>query len=425
MAQELEGATTPHRQPRRGATEGASGALVCAFPEQIALPLPPNNQPVGRAWFAAHGVADTELSGRHLKLSGDRGSLTVEDVGSTNGSWLNGRRLSQGHPQPFRDGDLLRVGTRVFVYRESFVGDVHGSSPLGGLVAPFGLRGVAGEIEALCAHPPNNVLIIGETGTGKEFAAAAVAAALRPGRSYAAVNLAGVAAGVFESQLFGHVAGAFSDARTASKGIICAHEGGAVFLDEIGELPLDLQPKLLRLLENREVLAVGAERPATVDVLLIAATNRDLPEMVDAGTFRQDLCARLAMARIDLPPLRERREDIYAIAQAVGGSGGLNLTDPDVSEVEAIERLLLDSWPDNVRGLAATLRKIAGVDPEPGLHHWSVDKVMGPAPAPTASEGPDEATIRSVVEACGGNESEAARRLGISRGKLRRLLSKA
>src|SRR6185437_15841791 len=160
---------------------------------------------------------------------------------------------------------------------------------------------------------------------GKELVARAAASALGHATPYAAVNVAGVARGVFESQMFGHVAGAFSDARTAAPGIVVAHEGGTLFLDEIGELDMDLQAKLLRLLENREVLPVGAQRATRVDVLVVAATNRDLEEMVARGTFRRDLFARLAMARVRLPALRERCEDVFAVAGELARRAGGDL----------------------------------------------------------------------------------------------------
>jgi DNA-binding NtrC family response regulator len=260
------------------------------------------------------------------------------------------------------------VRRTLLVYRDEFEGDVAAGAPIGELVGPFGLGAIENALRALKRNPPPNILIEGETGTGKELAATALAHRLRPGRPYVPVNVAGVASGVFESQLFGHVAGAFSDARRPSKGLVATHEGGVVFLDEIGELPLELQPKLLRLLENREVLPVGAERPHKVDVLIIAATNRSLAELVEQGRFRRDLHARLSTAVIRLPALRERAADLFAIAQAVAPRCGLALdaADPHV-EVEAVERLLLEPWPNNVRGLVAALTAIAAIDSEPGL----------------------------------------------------------
>jgi DNA-binding NtrC family response regulator len=227
--------------------------------------------------------------------------------------------------------------------------------------------------------------------------------------------------------------------------VVAAHEGGTVFLDEIGELPMDLQPKLLRLLENREVLPVGSERPERVDVLLLAATNQHLESLVEQRRFRRDLYSRLITARVSLPPLRRRAEDLFAIAAAVAPRCGLEL-DPDRTEVEAVERLMLQRWPENVRGLMATLSRAAALDPAPGLRLWALAKALEPQGEPTGAgskwppppAGPCEPpgpagqrgmtltaeVVSEALRACDGNETRAARRLGVSRGKLRRFRQK-
>jgi DNA-binding NtrC family response regulator len=217
--------------------------------------------------------------------------------------------------------------------------------------------------------------------------------------------------------MFGHVAGAFSDARSAAPGIVVAHDGGTLFLDEIGELDLDLQAKLLRLLENREVLPVGAQRPVQVNVLVIAATNRSLEEMVNRGTFRRDLFARLAMARLDVPALRDRCEDLFSVAGELSRRAGATLAEDQV-EVEAIERLLLEPWPGNVRELDAALAAVRRVDPAPGLRLWALDEVMGESTGRKAAL--TEEMVEAAVAAAGGNVTAAAGVLGISRGKLLR-----
>jgi DNA-binding NtrC family response regulator len=258
---------------------------------------------------------------------------------------------------------------------------------------------------------------------GKELVARAAAEALgRAQKPFGAVNVAGVARGVFESQMFGHVAGAFSGAEGASPGIVAAHDGGTLFLDEIGELDLDLQAKLLRLLENREVLPVGAHRPVHVDVLVVAATNRSLEERVEQGAFRRDLLARLAMARILVPPLRARSEDILGVAAELARRAGGTFP-AEAVEVEAMERLLLAPWPGNVRELASVLAAVHRLDPAPGLRLWALEEVMG------AAEGHRPAltqeTVDAAVEAAGGNVTAAAEKLGVSRGKLLRFLKRA
>jgi len=227
---------------------------------------------------------------------------------------------------------------------------------------------------------------------------------------------------MFEGQLFGYVPGAYTGAKPdGSPGVFGDFNGGAVFLDEIGELPMELQPKLLRLLENREIQQVGATRAQRVDVAIIAATNRSLRDMVDEGRFRRDLLARLEQAVLRLPPLRERPEDIFAIAQAWLGSRGTPL-DPASVEVEAVEQLLLDEWTANVRELGAMLDQIAVEDQPGALRAWAVESMLG---APPASRGPvTSERARQAVTRKGGNESAAARELGISRPRLRRLLGK-
>ncbi|MCC6527736.1 MAG: sigma 54-interacting transcriptional regulator [Polyangiaceae bacterium] len=424
--------TAGHRAPEPPSIQEGRPAVVCAFPRQTALALPLSEAAVGREWLEAAGLADTEVSTRHVRFARAGRSFRVADAGSRNGTWVDGTALGAGEDVALTDGALVRIGRTLLVYREALRGPLEPDPPLGGMVGPYGLRDFRAGLAAIARQRPQNVLIEGETGAGKELAAHAVAAALERGTRLVAVNVAGVAAGVFEVQLFGRVAGAYSDARTPSKGVIAQHEGGAVLLDEVGELPLDLQPKLLRLLDNREILPVGATQPVRVDVLLIAATNRDLESLVAAGTFRRDLHARLAMARLVLPPLRDRPEDLFAVAQALAARERLPLTS-DATEVEAVERMLLYPWPSNTRELAAVLRRANALDPETrGLKLWTVEQVLGPT-GPTGASGPggpnspralSQQLVTATLEECGGSEAAAARRLGVSRGKLRRFLGK-
>jgi DNA-binding NtrC family response regulator len=344
----------------------------------------------------------------------------MEDVGSKNGTWVDGHPVGSGEKIPLRDGALLRFGSTLMVHRHALEGEPEPAAPIGSMVGPFGLRRVAAALATFGRQQPSNVLIEGETGTGKELAALAVATGLGRAEPYAAMNVAGVPAGVFESQLFGYVSGAFSGARDGALGILQAHEGGAVLLDEIGELPQDLQPKLLRLLDNHEVFPVGANRPRRVDVLLLAATNRDLDALVREGRFRQDLLARLSRARMRLPPLRDRIEDIPAIAAKVAPQVGASLAQG--VEVEAMELLMRAAWPDNVRGLIAALARLVALDSQPGLRLWPLQEILGSS-APSGPVPLSASVVDAALRACDGNESRAARRLGISRGKLRRFLA--
>jgi len=396
--------------------------LIAVFPKAAVLSIPGTSAPAGRKWLRTRGIIDREVSSAHLQFSRTEGALRVADAGSRNGTWVNGERLDADKNVRLCDGDVLRVGRLLFVYRSELAGDHSPAPPLGDMVGPFGLRRLAADLDSIAQARPSNVLIVGETGTGKELLAALVAQRLGRPKPFAAVNVAGVASGVFESQLFGHTAGAFSDAREASQGIIRRHAGGAVFLDEIGELPLEMQPKLLRLLDNRQVLPVGADGPVEVDVLLIAATNRLLGRMVEEGRFRRDLHARLRIGRLSLPPLRERREDIVAIANTIAGPD-YGLVESPQTEVEALEKLMLNRWPDNVRGLMAALAHARRLDAEPGLRLRALESALADE---EDSDEPIELTAERVAAAlreAKGNESAAARILGVSRGKLRRYRS--
>lgn len=259
------------------------------------------------------------------------------------------------------------------------------------------------------------MLVEGETGTGKELLTKEIAARLRPGGPLETVNVPGVPAALFESVLFGHAAGAFSGAVRAQPGVVGRNEGGTVFLDELGDLPLDLQPKLLRLLESGELAPVGGV-PRQADVLLVAATNRPLDQEVAAGRFRADLLARFRDARVELPALRDRREDIFPILQAIASF------DPAQTDVEAIERLLLHAWPGNVRELEATVGRLGALAPGPALALWAVEQLLGPVEARTTVLTEDR--VQSALDRFAGNRTAGAAALGVTRGKLLRFLKR-
>ena len=224
--------------------------------------------------------------------------------------------------------------------------------------ASAAMRAVREQI-ARCAPAPSNVLITGESGTGKELAARAIHdASPRCHRRLVPVNCGAIPEALLESQLFGHVRGAFTSAVQANPGLFVAAHGGTLFLDEIAEMPLALQAKLLRVIEEREVWAVGATRPQPTDVRIIASTNRDLLGETSAGRFRADLFYRLKVVHLTLPSLRERQEDIPLLVEHLIGRLNLKLgRQVRGIEPEALETLMRHPWKGNVRELEHVLER--------------------------------------------------------------------
>jgi len=240
-----------------------------------------------------------------------------------------------------------------------------------GLVAASpAMREVLGDVARL-APSHATVIISGESGVGKELIARALhQLSTRADKPYIAFNCAAVPHELFEGQLFGHRKGAFTGAATDQLGVVRAADGGTLFLDEIGELPLEIQPKLLRFLDNAEVFPLGARRPVTVDVRVVAATNRDLAAEVRRGRFREDLYYRLLVVPVTVPPLRARRDDIVPLArhfvrvvtaQAPGG-GRAPVFAPD-----ALAALVAHSWPGNVRELRNAIARALAYSPRPSV----------------------------------------------------------
>ena len=290
------------------------------------------------------------------------------------------------------------------------------------------------------APTDSTVLITGESGTGKGVAARRVhELSVRRDGPFVSVNCGAIPENLIESELFGHTKGAFTSADRARKGLFVQADRGTIFLDEIGELPLAMQTKLLHVLEAKEVRALGSEQSRKVDVRIVAATNRDLPTMVKEGRFREDLFFRLSVFQIVMPPLRERRADLPAlmrhlIAQRVLPSGSRQQLELDP---EAEDLLVNFDWPGNVRQLENVLHR-AAILADGGLIRAvdlpaEVSRVTGPGPAAAGAE-PGEGTlrdrvrrfelslIRRAIDEAGGDRRAAAQRLGIGLSSLYRKL---
>jgi len=299
----------------------------------------------------------------------------------------------------------------------------------------YGLRGESPEIRKVlqlvqkAARTSATVLITGESGTGKELVARAIHyTGPRASAPFVAVNCGGIPEGLLESELFGHMKGAFTGATESRAGFFQAADGGTIFLDEISETSLTMQVKLLRVLEDKQVLMVGSTNPRLVDVRIIAATNKDLPDILKKGVFREDLFYRLNVVAVHLPPLRERGEDVLLLARhfAAKLAAEAGRKPPDFSD-QALQVLLHYNWPGNVRELQNVIQRLVvmtegdliDVHDLPTLLRFSALKQGsgGRTLADVESEH-----IRLVLAEVNGNKTKAAEILGIDRKTLREKL---
>jgi two-component system response regulator GlrR len=284
---------------------------------------------------------------------------------------------------------------------------------------------------ARVAESDATICISGETGAGKEVIARVIHCNSRRARGpFFALNCSAIPESLFESELFGHVKGAFTGAQSAKRGLVQSAEGGTLFLDEIGEMPLNLQVKLLRAIQEREVLAVGAERPTKVNVRIITSTNKDLSAAVRAGTFREDLYYRIQVFPITVPPLRERRDDIPLLAQHFLQHSARRMQ----KEIRgflpaAMQKLTLYSWPGNVRELENAIEKAVVLSSQdmitPDLLPSVTPDTAGHVkPLTEAKEEFARNYLKEVLQLTGGNISRAAQIAGRYRADFYKLLKK-
>ncbi|HUH01395.1 MAG TPA: sigma-54 dependent transcriptional regulator [Kofleriaceae bacterium] len=290
------------------------------------------------------------------------------------------------------------------------------------------------DVIAQVAATSTTVLITGESGTGKELVARAIHEGSPRTGEFTAINCAAMPASLLESELFGHVKGAFTDARTTRKGLFCKADGGTLFLDEIGEMPLEMQVKLLRVLQERKVRPLGSDEEHAFDTRIIAATNRDLGQAVEAGQFREDLFYRINIVPIVVPPLRERRDDILLLAQAfLERTARRSGKDVVGISVPVAEKLLEYDWPGNVRELENAIERavtftryteLMAEDLPDRIRDRSGQDAIVPVtgqdePLPTLAEVERRYVMR-VLTAVKGNKTRAAQVLGVDRRTLYR-----
>lgn len=397
---------------------------------------------IGSAEGCAVRVNDPAVSGMHCELTRTAQGLMLRDLGSTNGTFVDGRRVGVVYveaPTGVRMGaselKVTPLGTESAI---ELAADDRWGELLGASVP---MRAIAAKLERI-AKTDATVLVTGETGTGKELAALGLRdRSARKDGPFVVVDCGAMPANLIESELFGHERGAFTGADRVRAGAFERANGGTIFLDEIGELPLALQPSLLGVLERRQTRRVGGSENISLDVRVVAATNRDLAREVARGAFRADLYYRLAIVEVRLPPLRERVDDIPMLIDHF--LSALPGHPPRLSN-EVVRQLMAYSWPGNVRELRNVIERAAllAEDPTPGGTAGAAARVQG-ARAGDASlattvdvdrpfkdqknaliDAFERAYVSALMRSTQGNIAGAARKAGIDRMYLYKLLDR-
>ena len=394
---------------------------------------------VGRGPDSDLRLDDARVSRSHARLHTGP-ELTIQDLGSANGTRLRGQRLDKHQSTPLALGEGVQIGSHtLFVQRAGPASDL--PAVAGATQAPEEpgseqMLALYRTVERV-ARGTINVLILGETGVGKDVLAQHLhQCSSRADQPFVRVECATLSETLLVSDLFGHERGAFTGAVQSKPGLLETAEGGTVFLDEVGELPPQIQAKLLHALETRQVMRAGSVKSRQIDVRYVAATNRDLNADVAQGRFRRDLFFRLSAFTAVVPPLRQRPSEILPLARRFAAEATRPLKRPaPVLSDQAAALLQRHDWPGNIRELrnAIELAVLLTEGDVIEAEHLSLDRQSPPAaaitedpPAATAPASPDQPDaqqeererILRVLAECGGNQTKAARQLGMARGTL-------
>ncbi len=376
-------------------------------------------------------LADPKVSGVHCELRLGPDGYRLRDLGSTNGTHVRGVRVVEGYIVP---GATVQVGKSAvtFTVKDDAVNfPLWADTRLAGMIGTGAIMRALFQLVDRFAATDVTVLIHGETGTGKELVADAIhQRSPRAHGPFQVLDCSAIPEQLVEDQLFGHEAGSFTGAGRATVGVFEAADGGTLFLDEIGELPLDVQAKLLRAVETRKIRRIGSTRTVTCDVRIVAATNRDLAAEVNRGNFRADLYYRLAVAKLEVPPLRERLEDLEPlIHHFLGQLDGVGLA-PLPADV--LDRARRHAWPGNVRELRNAVERAALVPHYPALEVEPRAQATGGAaidltvPFKLAKQQLvddfDRRYLEALLAAHDGNISAAARTAGIDRMSIYKMM---
>lgn len=372
------------------------------------------------------GLADDRISKAHCELRREARGFVLVDSGSKNGTRVNGERCSE---VVLEDGALIELGRSFLLFRKhlapanvSAITSVDAGTELPGcatLVPSLGKQWA--EVRAI-APSTMPVLVRGETGTGKELAAAAVHTWSKRSGAFVPVNCGALPAALAASELFGYKKGAFSGALDDRPGLVRAADRGTLFLDEVAELMPDVQVALLRVLQEGEVLPLGSTRPVKVDVRIIAATHRDLEAMVASGEFRQDLFARLTGFTVRLPPLRSRREDLGLV---LAGLVTRRLPHPSVSLKNASSRrLFAASFERNIRELEQALLTASALTPQHELDLTLSQLDVAGELLQKSHDADLKAKLEASLRLHGGNISAVANDFGKARTQIHRWIKR-